>query len=48
VLDQSDVKQQLAMRGGYARPMAPSEVIAFVHSQQQIWNPILQKLGENP
>ena len=48
VLDQSDVKQQLAMRGGYARPMAPSEVIAFVHGQQQTWNPILQKLSENP
>ena len=47
-LDQSEVKKQLAMRGGYTRPMAPSEVIAFVRGQQQTWNPILQKLAQSP
>jgi tripartite-type tricarboxylate transporter receptor subunit TctC len=47
VLDQSEVKKQLAMRGGYARPMTPSEVIAFVRGQQQKWNPILQKLAQS-
>jgi tripartite-type tricarboxylate transporter receptor subunit TctC len=48
VLDQSEVKKQVAMRGGYVRPMTPPEVIAFVRGQQQTWNPILQKLALSP
>jgi tripartite-type tricarboxylate transporter receptor subunit TctC len=40
VLEQPEVKKQLAIRGGYVRPMSPSEVIAFVRGQQQTWNPV--------
>jgi len=47
-LDQSEVKSQVAMRGGYVRPMAPTEVVAFVRGQQQMWNPVLQKLALSP
>jgi len=36
------------MRGGYVRPMAPTEVVAFVRGQQQMWNPVLQKLALSP
>jgi hypothetical protein len=25
--------------------MTPSEVLAFVHGQQQLWNPLLQELA---
>lgn len=45
VLEQADVKQQFAIRGGYGQPMTPAEVIAFVHSQQQLWNPLLRELA---
>jgi hypothetical protein len=26
-------------------PMTPAEVLAFVHGQQQLWNPLLQELA---
>jgi tripartite-type tricarboxylate transporter receptor subunit TctC len=45
VLEEPEVKKQLALRGGYVQPMTPSEVIAFVHAQQQLWNPLLQELA---
>jgi tripartite-type tricarboxylate transporter receptor subunit TctC len=45
VLEQLEVKQQLALRGGYVAPMTPAEVLAFVHGQQQLWNPLLQELA---
>jgi tripartite-type tricarboxylate transporter receptor subunit TctC len=48
VLEEPEVKKQFATRGGYARPMTPSEVIDFVRGQQQIWNPILERLAQNP
>jgi tripartite-type tricarboxylate transporter receptor subunit TctC len=48
VLDQPEIKKQLAIRGGYVRPMSPAEVIAFVRGQQQTWNPVLQQLALHP
>jgi len=42
------VQNQVAMRGGYVRPMAPAEVTDFVRAQQQMWNPVLQKLALDP
>jgi tripartite-type tricarboxylate transporter receptor subunit TctC len=48
VLEQAEVQEQLARRGGYASPMSPAEVIAFVRGQQQTWNPLLQKLAAQP
>ncbi len=48
VLDQPDLRRQLAIRGAYAHPMSPEEVIAFVRGQQQTWNPILRQLTLEP
>jgi tripartite-type tricarboxylate transporter receptor subunit TctC len=48
VIEQSDVKSQIASRGGYARPMSGAEVTAFIQAQQQTWNPILEKLASHP
>jgi tripartite-type tricarboxylate transporter receptor subunit TctC len=48
VLDQEEIKKQLASRGGYVRPMSPAEVIAFIRGQQQTWNPVLAELALNP
>jgi tripartite-type tricarboxylate transporter receptor subunit TctC len=44
VLDQAEVKNQIASRGGYVHPMSPAEVTSFIQQQQQTWNPILQKI----
>jgi len=48
VLEQPEVKKQIASRGGYVRPMSAAEVTAFIHDQQRTWNPILQKLASQP
>jgi tripartite-type tricarboxylate transporter receptor subunit TctC len=48
VLNQPDVRRQLATQGTYTHPMSPDEVIAFVHDQQRTWNPILQELALGP
>ena len=48
VLAQADVKKQLAARGGYASPMSPDEVVAFVRNQQQTWNSLLQQFAAQP
>jgi tripartite-type tricarboxylate transporter receptor subunit TctC len=48
VLDEVEVQKQVAIRGGYVRPMAPAEVTDFVRAQQQMWDPALQKLALNP
>jgi len=39
---------QLAGRGSYPLPMAPAEVTAFIHDQQQQWGPVLQQLAAKP
>jgi tripartite-type tricarboxylate transporter receptor subunit TctC len=42
VLSESDLAKQLALRGAYVDPMSPSEVNAFINSQQEQWRPILE------
>jgi tripartite-type tricarboxylate transporter receptor subunit TctC len=46
VLMKPDVKEKLAARGSYARPMSPTEVLAFVRDQQQMWKPALDRIAE--
>lgn len=46
VLEEPEVKKQFALRGGYVALMSPAEVLAFVHGQQQLWNPLLQELAQ--
>jgi tripartite-type tricarboxylate transporter receptor subunit TctC len=48
VLAQPEVKKQFALRGGYPRPMSPDEIVAFVRSQQETWNPLLQQFAARP
>ena len=45
VLTSPDIKDKLAARGSYARPMSPVEVTAFIRDQQQLWNPALQSIA---
>jgi tripartite-type tricarboxylate transporter receptor subunit TctC len=40
-----DVQQRLAKFGRTDTPMSPEETLAFVHSEQQKWAPILAQMG---
>jgi tripartite-type tricarboxylate transporter receptor subunit TctC len=48
VIEQPDVKKQIASRGGYVRPMSAAEVTTFIQEQQLTWNPILEKIAAQP
>ena len=48
VLDQPDLAQQIARRGGYVRPMGPADVITYVNGLQQTWDPILKEITLDP
>jgi len=45
-LDMASVKDLLATRGSYARPMSPAEVTAFIREQQELWKPAIERLAE--
>ena len=45
-LDMTSVKDLLATRGSYARPMSPAEVTAFIREQQELWKPAIERLAE--
>jgi tripartite-type tricarboxylate transporter receptor subunit TctC len=45
-LDMASVKDLLAARGSFARPMSPTEVTAFIREQQELWKPAIERLAE--
>ena len=45
-LDMPDVKEQLASRGSFARPMSPAEVTAFIREQQELWKPAIERIAD--
>jgi tripartite-type tricarboxylate transporter receptor subunit TctC len=45
-LEMADVKEPLAARGSFARPMSPDELTAFVRSQQVLWKPALERIAQ--
>jgi tripartite-type tricarboxylate transporter receptor subunit TctC len=44
-LNDADVRQRLAKLGRTDTPMSPEETLAFVHSEQQKWAPILAQIA---
>jgi tripartite-type tricarboxylate transporter receptor subunit TctC len=44
-LDSAAVKDALANRGSFARPMSPSEVTAFIRAQQEQWKPAIERIA---
>lgn len=40
------VKDQLAERGSFARPMSPEEVTTFIRDQQQLWKPAIARIAK--
>jgi tripartite-type tricarboxylate transporter receptor subunit TctC len=45
VLEQPELKRRFADLGTYMRPMSAAELARFVESQQQLWGPVLAKIG---
>jgi tripartite-type tricarboxylate transporter receptor subunit TctC len=45
-LESAEVKDKLAARGSYARPLSPAETAAAIHDQQQQWKPVLERVAQ--
>jgi tripartite-type tricarboxylate transporter receptor subunit TctC len=45
-LNMASVKDALANRGSFARPMSPEEVTKFIAEQQQLWKPAIERVAE--
>ena len=41
-------KTKLETTGNYPNPMTPTEVMAFIRAEQQMWKPVLEHIGRNP
>ena len=44
-LNDPGVKEKLATRGLFARPMTPAEVTDFIHAQQEQWKPAIERVA---
>jgi tripartite-type tricarboxylate transporter receptor subunit TctC len=45
-LEMPDVRESLAARGSFARPMSPDEVTAFIRAQQILWKPAIEQIAQ--
>ncbi len=45
-LNMTSVKDALANRGSFARPMSSTEVTAFIRDQQELWKPAIERLAQ--
>ncbi|HKA80998.1 MAG TPA: tripartite tricarboxylate transporter substrate-binding protein [Xanthobacteraceae bacterium] len=41
-------KTRLETTGNYPNPMTPSELLAFIHAEQQAWKPVLERIARTP
>lgn len=48
VLDQPELQQKFAALGTFVHPMTPSELAAFILSEQRMWRPIVRQAGIGP
>src|SRR6185312_16407032 len=46
VTAEAELQKKLATLGSYANPMSASEALAFVHKQQQTWQPVLDEIAK--
>jgi tripartite-type tricarboxylate transporter receptor subunit TctC len=46
VTSQPELQKKLAQLGSYTRPMNSAETMAFVHEQQNLWNPVLAEIAQ--
>jgi len=45
-LEMADVREPLAARGSFARPMSPDELTAFIRDQQILWKPAIEQIAQ--
>jgi tripartite-type tricarboxylate transporter receptor subunit TctC len=45
-LEMADVREPLAARGSFVRPMSPDEVTAFIQHQQVLWQPVIERISQ--
>ena len=45
VLTSPEIRDKLAARGAYVHPSTPAEAQSFVHSQQELWAPALERVA---
>ena len=45
-LEMADVREPLADRGAFVRPMSPDEVTAFIRDQQVLWKPAIERIAQ--
>ena len=45
VVRDPELRQILAKRGAYTRPMSPAETMAFVQAEQQKWKPAIERIA---
>jgi tripartite-type tricarboxylate transporter receptor subunit TctC len=45
VLTNPEIRDKLAARGAYVHPSTPAEAQSFVHSQQELWAPALERVA---
>ena len=45
-LKMADVKEPLAARGSFTRPMSPDEMTAFIRDQQVLWQPVIERIAQ--
>jgi tripartite-type tricarboxylate transporter receptor subunit TctC len=48
VAEDPAVKENLAKLGSYARAMTAAEALAFVHQQQAMWRPVMERIAARP
>ena len=46
VVVEPELEKKLATLGSYTNPMSPTETTAFVHKQQQMWQPVLDEIAK--
>jgi len=46
VVVQPELEKKLAALGSYTRAMSAAEATAFIHKQQQMWQPVLDEIAK--
>ena len=47
VLDPA-TRKKLETTGNYPNPMSPSELLAFIRTEQQMWKPVVEEIARSP
>jgi tripartite-type tricarboxylate transporter receptor subunit TctC len=45
VLVKPEIRDKLAARGSFVRPMTPQEVLNYINDQQTLWKPALERVA---